>query len=61
MNREIIIQAAIARALIKMNGMIAENTACSVNGEYLKYYRDDFERIINEEGIGFNDVIIYLQ
>jgi hypothetical protein len=61
MNQEIILQAAIARALIRMNGMITTNKLKELQREYPCYNEHDFCSIINEEGIGYNTVIEILK
>ena len=51
------IQASIARALIKMEGMKAENMQRGHLGQSMAYTDDSFELIISEEQIGYNDII----
>lgn len=51
------IQASVARALIKCEGMRARNLFRVQCGGQLLYVEEDFLRIIDEEGIGENDVL----
>jgi hypothetical protein len=50
----VIINANILRASIRMNGMMAENI------NYPKYKEEDFNNIINDEQIGYNDILTLL-
>ena len=61
MNRSVEVQARVARALIKMEGMKAENQMKVSKGEYPIYNNEDFENIIINEQIGYNDVIAALR
>lgn len=58
---ETIINASVARALILAMGMQAENLQREHRGESMAYVEIDFERLINQEGIGTNAVILFLR
>lgn len=51
------VNASIARALIRMEGMKAENQIRIQRQESLAHWEDDFLRIIDEECIGCNEII----
>lgn len=55
--RAVEINASVARALIHLEGMKAENAQRACRGESMAYLEKDFESIIGEEQIGFNDII----
>jgi hypothetical protein len=55
------LNARIARATIRAMGMQAENMNRIHRGESMAYIEDDFVNVINEEGIGYNQVIHCLQ
>jgi len=62
MNRnETIINAAVARALILAMGMQAENLQREHRGESMAYVEIDFKRLIDQEGIGANGVVLFLR
>jgi hypothetical protein len=50
-------RAAIVRAEIRLAGMLAENEQRRVSGFSPAYVQSDFDAIISDEGIGYNDVI----
>ena len=54
------INAAVGRAMIKAMGMQAENQIAEANDRPLQYFKDDFERLIDEEGISHNEVVTFL-
>jgi hypothetical protein len=47
----------IAQAMITAMGMHAENEQRKVRGESMAYVSDDFERLINDNGIHHNAVL----
>lgn len=51
------VHAAAARALIRAMGMQAANAGDAVNGRPPFYSEDDFKALIDDEGIGHNDVV----
>ncbi len=51
------VNAAIARALIRAQGMTAENLQRVHREESMAYTNEAFEKLIDEEGIGHNSVI----
>lgn len=54
------VNGCVARALIRMEGMKAENKRRELHGEALAYTEDDFLSIINEEQIDWNTIIMNL-
>jgi hypothetical protein len=52
------VNAAIARALIRAQGMTAENLQRVHREESVAYTNEAFEKLIDEEGIGSNSVIL---
>jgi len=54
------VNAAVARPLIKAQGMTAENMQRAHRGESMAYNDEAFEKLINDEGIGHNSVITSL-
>lgn len=52
-----ILNAAVARALIKAQGMTAENMQRQHDGISMAYRDEDFNNIINDVGIAYKDVI----
>ena len=54
------INARCAAAMIRAMGMQAENQNRSHRGENVAYWEDDFNRVIEEEGVGHNDVMSVL-
>jgi hypothetical protein len=52
-----IVVASTARAMIRAMGMQAENQIRVARGEAPAYAADAFEKLIVEEGIGWNGVI----
>ena len=55
--RAAFVQAAVARALIRAFGMVAENAQRAHRDESMSYSQEDFDKLIAEEGIGHNDVV----
>ena len=55
------INAQVACALMRMNGMIAENQYCVFCGETPKYLEKDFLKVIEEEGIYHNATVSMLR
>lgn len=53
--------ARVARATIRAMGMQAENLNRCHRGESIAFVEDDFANVINEEGIGHNQVVSWLQ
>lgn len=51
------INARVARALIKLEAMKAENKVREYMNEFPAYTEKDIMNIIDEEGIGFNSLI----
>lgn len=49
-------QSAIS-AMIEALGMTAENEQRKHNGESMAYTKDDFEKIIDSNGLGYNQII----
>lgn len=52
----IVIQAAIGRALIRAMGMLAESVCCAAGHQFGRYEQAAFEKLIEDEGIGWNAV-----
>lgn len=57
MGKAVYVFARCVRALIKIEGMKAENKMVEIRQESPAYYEDDFLRVIDQEGIHENDVI----
>jgi hypothetical protein len=55
--RAAFVQAAVARALIRAFGMVAENLEHYRRKEPLPYGLVTFEALVAEEGIGHNQVL----
>jgi len=55
-----ILNARVARALIRAMGYQAENLQRQHRGESMAYMETDFSDLIELEGIGHNDVISLL-
>lgn len=51
------VNASVARAMIRSYGMNAENARRAMHGESMAYTEDDFVSLIEDEGIGYNQVI----
>jgi len=62
MNEQKIIEvnARCTRAMIRAMGMLAENQSRAHQGYSMAYVEKDFMKIIDDEGIGHNQVIIEL-
>jgi hypothetical protein len=56
-----LVNANVARALIRMNGYIALNKYREMRGETIAYDDGAFLDIIDEEGIGYNAVVLALR
>ena len=54
---EVIIRANIARAMLRMEGMKAENLQRQHRGESPAYVEEHFLKVIDEEGISHNYVL----
>lgn len=52
-----LVQSAVARAMIRCAAMQAENAHLQACGSGVAYGEEAFLKIIDEEGIGENDVI----
>lgn len=52
------LNAAVARAQIRAMGMQAENESRQNRGESPAYVEEDFVRVIDDEGIGFNQAVM---
>ena len=52
------VNAAVARALIRAQGMTAENLQRVHRGESMAYTNEDFEKLIDDEGVGHNSVLL---
>lgn len=50
------LNAACTRAMIRATGMQARNMQCMVKQQLPMYLEEDFLKVIDEEGIGYNDV-----
>jgi hypothetical protein len=59
--RAAFVQAAVARALIRAFGMVAANMEREHRGHSLAYGEEAFERLVVEEGIGHNQVLMALR
>jgi len=55
------VQARVACALIRMEGMKAENAQRELCGASMAYGADAFDSLIDQEGIGTNAVILTLR
>ena len=55
------INAATTRAVVRSLGMVAENEIRRCREEHPVYGESDFLRVIEEEGIGHNNVVSYFQ
>jgi hypothetical protein len=55
-NEAVTVAANIARAMIQAMGMQAENKIREHRGEYPAYCECDFLRVIDAEGIGYNEI-----
>jgi hypothetical protein len=55
--RTAILMAAICRANIRAIGMQAENMQRAHQGEAMAYPEQAFRALIDEEGLGWNDVM----
>lgn len=53
---QVAVTAACARATLRAAGMQAMNMECMIKHKPLVYLEADFERVITEEGIGYNDI-----
>lgn len=51
------INSQVACAIIKALGMNAENAQRIAQGQALAYTEKDYVELINEHGIGYNDVL----
>jgi len=58
--RCLIVQASIVRAQIMFEGMKAENAIREANGEAPAYREEDFDRLIDDSGIGHDNVLATL-
>ena len=58
--RAAIVNASVARALIRAMGMQSENQSRKYRGEPVAYSESDFVNVIDLEGIGHNAVMEYL-
>jgi hypothetical protein len=56
----VLLLASIARANIRCAGMMAENSQRTVCGYAMAYTEEDFYKLIDEEGIGYNSAIAQL-
>lgn len=56
-----IANAAVARAIIRALGMQAENMQREILGYSMAYDEDAFLSLINEECIGYNDILKLLE
>ena len=56
-----VINARCATALIRSLGMQAENEQRKYRNEAMAYVEADFTKVIEEEGIGHNDIQTLLQ
>jgi len=56
-----ILNANVARALIRAMGYQAENLQRQHRGESMAYMEKDFSDLIELEGIGYNDVIGFVR
>lgn len=54
---QIVMNAACARAIIRMHGYEAANQQAREEGEVLVYHKEDFDRIIEEEGIDVCSIV----
>ena len=54
----VVAQAAILNA--RVQGMVAENMQRSHRGESMAYMEDHFVKVVDESGIGHNDLIGWL-
>jgi hypothetical protein len=54
------VNSQVACAMIKAMGYTAENAQRNAQQDSPAYVADDFERLINDHGIGHNDVIATL-
>jgi hypothetical protein len=52
-----VIAANCARAQIRALGMLAENQQRGLMGQPYAYTEEAFNKVIEEEGIGYNDVM----
>jgi hypothetical protein len=59
--RAVLLNSPTACALIRMNGMVAENDYRCGEGRAAAYTERDFVALIDEFGIGYNTVISSLQ
>jgi hypothetical protein len=59
--RAAFVQAAAARALIRAFGMVAANMERERHGHSLAYGEEAFERLVVEEGLGHNQVVLALR
>ena len=55
------INSQVVCASITAMGMMAENEVCRMKGVLPEYYKEDFDKLINEYGIHHNAVIGYLR
>lgn len=55
------VMAAAARAIVRAEGMAAENNQRKGQGKTAAYDEGAFLRVIEEEGIGHNAVLIIFQ
>jgi hypothetical protein len=56
----IFLQAAIVRASIEAQACTAENMQRAQLGQSMAYNDHDFIRIIDQQGIGINDIALFL-
>ncbi len=54
------VNAAVARAMCKLEGMKAENAVCAIMDETPIYKDKDFAAIIDAEALGYNNVVMLL-
>jgi hypothetical protein len=52
-----IVIAASMRVLAAVEGMKAANMQCQVRGDSMAYGEAEFIKVVQEEGIGYNDVL----
>lgn len=55
--RAAMVTASVGRALIRAMGLSAQNQINADCGSAYLYGKDDFDKIIEEEGLGHNSII----
>jgi len=53
----LIVFSSAVRALVRTAGMVCENAQRKNRGESMAYVEEDFQKVIVEEGLSWNQVI----